>query len=417
MSGRPETIPPAAAAAVRSLPAAILALLGALSAFGPLTTDMYLPGLPSMARDLGVSPSTAQLTLSACLVGLAVGQLVAGPLSDARGRRRPLLAGLAAYVISSLLCAASPSIYPLLAMRFIQGIAGAAGIAIARAIVRDRSEGAAAARAYALLMVVTGLGPIVAPVAGGLLLHVTDWRGIFAVLAGIGLALLIAAAAWIPETLAPAARHQGGLATTRHAMGLLIGDRSYLGNVGAVALPFGALAAYIAASPFVLEHIHHLSPQSFSLVFATNGFGILIARQLGASGLRRIGPERVLRAGFAVQVVATSGVLICTVLAAGLAPLLVCLFFSVGPIGVITPMATALAMQDHPERAGSASGLMGFCQFAVGAIVAPVVGVAGSGSALPMAITMPAMSIGGAILLWRSRRAMAAATPAPAPAG
>ncbi len=376
---------------------------------------MYLPGLPSMARDLGVSASTVQLTLSGCLIGLAIGQLITGPLSDALGRKRPLLAGLAAYASASVLCALSPGIGLLVTLRFVQGLAGAAGIAIARAIVRDRSGGVAAARAYAVLMVVTGLGPIVAPVAGGLLLHVTDWRGIFVTLAAIGVLLLVLTAAMIPETLAVSARHQGGLRTTRAAIAVLLRDRRYLGATGALALSFGALMSYIAASPFVLEHIHRLSAQAFSIVFAVNGGAILIARQIGAGQVQRVGPERVLRTGIAVQVAGTCGVLIVTLAGAGLAPLLVCLFIAAGSVGMIAPMATALGMQDHAAQAGSASGVMGFAQFALGSAVAPLVGVAGPGSALPMAITMPSMSIAGALALWLSRRP--AGQPAPAAAG
>lgn len=243
----------------------MLVVLGALSAFGPLSTDMYLPGLPAMARDLGVSPSTAQLTLSGCLIGLAIGQLIAGPLSDALGRRKPLLLGLVAYVAASTLCAVSPGIAVLLAARFVQGLAGAAGIAIARAIVRDRFEGVAAARAYAMLMVVTGLGPIVAPIAGGLLLHVTDWRGIFVALAAIGALILVGAAVLIPETLSPQARHSGGLPTTRAAIGILLHDRRYVGHTLACALAFGTLMAYISASPSCSSRFTGYPPRASAL--------------------------------------------------------------------------------------------------------------------------------------------------------
>ena len=181
-----------------------MVLLGALSAFGPLSMDMYLPGLPSMARDLSAPAWAAQLTITTSMLGLAGGQLVAGPISDALGRRRPLLTGVAAYMVASLLCAVAPTIWLLLAFRLVQGIAGAAGIVIARAIVRDLHTGVAAARFFALLMLVGGLAPILAPLVGGALLHVTDWRGIFVVLAGIGAVLLLAAWAMLAETLPPA---------------------------------------------------------------------------------------------------------------------------------------------------------------------------------------------------------------------
>ncbi len=388
---------------IPGLPTGMLVVLGALSAFGPLSTDMYLPGLPSMARDLGVRPSVAQLTLSASLIGLAVGQIIAGPISDAHGRRRPLLLGLAAYAVASVLCSLAPSIVPLLVARFIQGLAGAAGIAIARAVIRDRAHGVAAARAYALLIVVTGLGPIVAPVAGGLLLHVTDWRGIFAVLALIGLGLLLCTAVLVPETLASDARHLGGLRTTRAAIRVLLSDRRYVAHTLAGSFAFGTLMAYIAASPFVLEHIHKLSAQAFSVVFAINGCGILVGRQIGAMRVGTVGPTRVMQEGLSCQLAGATGVLAFTLSSPRLVPLLVCLFVAVASVGAIMPMATALAMEDHPERAGSASGIFGFVQFLLGSSVAPLVGVAGPGSALPMAIVMPACSL-TALLALRSIR-------------
>ncbi len=377
----------------------MLWVLGALSAFGPLSTDMYLPGLPSVARDLGASPSLTQLTLSLSLIGLASGQLLAGPISDAVGRRRPLIIGLVAYVIASVGCAAAPSILPLLAMRLLQGLAGACGIVIARAVVRDRAQGVAAARAYAALMIVGGLGPIVAPIAGGLLLHVTDWRGIFIVLAMIGALLLAASLLLVPESLADAERNRGGLAGVLVAIGILRRDRRYVCHTAAGALAFGTLMAYIAASPFVLERIYGLSPGTFSLVFAANGCGILVARQVAASRLGNEEPATLMRQALAAQAVAALCILLVVVLGLGLGLLLVCLFVAVASIGVIMPMATALTMAEHPERAGSASGVFGFTQFTVGALIAPLVGIAGSASALPMAVTMVACSLLAALAL------------------
>jgi DHA1 family bicyclomycin/chloramphenicol resistance-like MFS transporter len=383
----------------------MLVILGALSAFGPLSTDMYLPGLPAMARDLALKPSVAQLTLSACFIGLAVGQMIAGPISDAIGRRRPLLVGLVAYTLASVACALAPSVLPLLAFRFIQGLAGASGIAIARAVVRDRAEGIAAARAYAALMIVTGLGPIVSPVAGGLLLHVVDWRGIFAALTVIGAVLLAGTVLFVPETLARESRTHGGLSSTRAAIGVLLRDRRYLGHTAAGSLSFGALMAYIAASPFVLERIHHLSAQTFSLVFAVNGAGILLGRQIGAARVGRSGPPAVMQSALLVQAAGGAGVLAFTLFDPLLAPLLICLFVAVASVGAIIPMATALAMDDHPERAGSASGFLGFVQFSIGSALAPIVGIAGPGSALPMAIAMPACSLAAIAALRASRAA------------
>lgn len=360
---------------------------------------MYLPGLPSMARDLGASTSVAQLTISLCLIGLGIGQLIAGPLSDAMGRRCPLLTGLVIYAIASLGCALSPTVAPLLAMRLLQGIAGGVGIVIARAVVRDRCDPDGAARAYTTLMIVGGLGPILAPVAGSLLLHVTDWRGIFVVLALIGTLLLLASIAIVAESLPRSARHGGGLTAVRHSMVILFSDRRFVGHTLAGAFAISTMMAYIAASPFVLENIHHVSPGAFSLVFAINGVGIMVGRQLAMRRLDRSTPATILRAGLSIQAGATLWILATVVIGLGLPALLIGFLLAVGCNGATMPMATALAMADHPERAGSASGLIGFAQFSLASCVAPLVGVGGGATAIPMAIVMPACSLGALLAL------------------
>jgi DHA1 family bicyclomycin/chloramphenicol resistance-like MFS transporter len=335
---------------------------------------------------------------------MGVGQLFAGPISDALGRRRPMLLGLGAYIIASGVCAAAPSIVPLLCMRFIQGLAGACGIAIGRAVIRDRCDGVAAARAYAALMLVGGLGPIVAPIAGGLLLHITDWRGIFVVLGLIGAVVLSLATVLVAESLPRERRDSGGLEGVRRSMTHLLRDRRYLGHTLCGALAFGTLMAYISASPFVLERIHGLSAQQFSLLFAANGTGILVARQISSARLANTPPGAILRLALTVQAAAAVALLVVVGLRLGLVPLLVCLFVAASSFGAVVPMATALAMSDHPARAGSASGIFGFTQFMVGSGVAPLVGVAGSLSALPLAIVMPVCSLGAALALRLARR-------------
>lgn len=373
----------------------LVVLLGALSAFGPLSMDMYLPGLPSMARDLSAPAWAAQLTITTSMLGLAGGQLVAGPMSDALGRRRPLLAGLAAYMAASLLCAMAPTIWLLLVFRLVQGMAGAAGIVIARAIVRDLHEGVAAARYFALLMLVGGLAPILAPLIGGELLHVTDWRGIFVVLAGIGAALLLAAWAMLGETLPVAMRHGGGLAATVRVFGGLLRDKPYMGYTLSAGLTFAAMATYISGSPFVLQDIHGVSPQVFSVVFATNAVGIMIASQTSRALVGRYGPRALLGAGVRIAVVGGVGVLVSVLAGLGLAGLLPSLFVMVSSVGVVLPNAAALALADHPRTAGSASALLGLTQFAAGALAAPLAGVGGSHTALPMAIVMAVLPLAG----------------------
>ena len=236
-------------------------ILGGLSAFGPLSMDMYLPGLPALTKDLGASASTGQLTLTGCMLGIAVGQLFTGPLSDTLGRRRPLLAGLVGYVLASLACAVAPSIWTLVALRFIQGTLGGAGVVIARAIVRDIFSGAEAARIFALLMAVMGVAPVFAPLVGGQALAVTSWRGIFVVLAAIGIPLLLATFVWLPETLAPERRRSGGLRVTLRTFGRLLTDRSFIVPAGSFGLAAAVLFAYIAGSSFVLEDIYAVSPR------------------------------------------------------------------------------------------------------------------------------------------------------------
>jgi DHA1 family bicyclomycin/chloramphenicol resistance-like MFS transporter len=382
-----------------SLSAWVFALLAALSAFGPLSMDMYLPGLPAMSADLGAPDWSAQATISVCMVGLAAGQLLAGPISDARGRRGPLLVGIAVYTLSSIGCALAPGIAVLLVLRLIQGLAGAVGIAIARAVVRDRNDDPTdAARAFTLLSMIMALAPVLAPSLGGAVLHVSDWRGVFVVLAVIGAFLLVSCWISMPETLPPERRHGGGLAQTRDALRTLRGDGRFVVLATSSALAFGAMGAYLAGSSFVLEDQHGFSPQLFAAVFGINGLGLIAAGQGGRMLVRRIGSEALLRVAQGVQLTGALLVLLSAVADLGLAPLLAGFFLVVSMTGIVVPNATTLAMLDHPGRAGSASGLLGVAMFASGAIVAPIAGVAG-GSALPMAIAMVAASAGAVAVL------------------
>jgi DHA1 family bicyclomycin/chloramphenicol resistance-like MFS transporter len=378
----------------------LVVLLGALSTFGPLSMDMYLPGLPAMARDLSAPAWAAQLTITTSMLGLAGGQLVAGPISDTLGRRRPLLAGLAAYMAASVLCALAPNVWMLLVLRLVQGCAGAAGIVIARAVVRDLHTGVEAARFFAMLMLVAGLAPILAPLVGGQLLHVTDWRGIFVVLAAIGAALLLAAWWLLAETVSERDRHGGGLVATIHVFGGLVRDRPFMGYVLSAGLTFAAMATYISGSPFVLQDIHGVSPQLFSLLFAINAGGIMLASQFSRKLVGRHGPRRLLDAGVAIGAAGGVGVLVSVVAGLGLAGLLPCLFVMVSSIGLVLPNSAALALADHPRTAGSASALLGLAQFAIGALAAPLAGVGGSHTALPMAIVMAVLPLAGLACLF-----------------
>src|SRR5262245_24632198 len=377
---------------------------------GPLSIDFYLPGLPELSDDLNASASQAQLTLTACLAGLALGQLLAGPLSDRLGRRRPLLVGLAGYTAASLACAFSPSVYALIVLRLAQGFAGAGAIVIARAVVRDLRSGAAAARLFSALMLVGGLAPMLAPILGGQLLQVMSWRGLFVGLAGAGVLLLLGTAFWLAETLPPALRHGGGWRDTTAVFHRLARDRIFVGYALVIGLSFAQMFAYIAGSPFVVQDVYGVSPQVYAVIFGVNALGIVACSQLNGLLVERVGPRRLLVTGLATG--AVGGLTLLAVALAGgigLAGILPCLFVVVSSIGLVLPNATALALSGYdPQVAGSASALLGVLQFAFGAVIAPLVGAAGVESAVPMAVMMATLGVCacGAFLL--TRRSVAA---------
>jgi DHA1 family bicyclomycin/chloramphenicol resistance-like MFS transporter len=387
--------------------ARLFVLLGGLTAFGPLSIDMYLPALPAIGRDLAASESMIQLTLTACLIGLAIGQVVAGPVSDALGRRRPLLIGVAGYVLVSLLCAAAPTAPILVALRLLQGLAGAAGIVIARAIVRDLYTGSGAARYFSRLILVMGLAPILAPVLGAQLLRFTSWHGIFLALALITALLWLGAARGLPETLPVERRRRGGLGDTVQTFRRLAADAQFVGYAVAGGLAFGAMFAYIAGSPFVLQGIYRVSPQTFSLIFGLNALGFVITSQINGTLVGRIPPARLLTAGVTVTAVAGLALLaVILVGGLGLAAVLPPLFVLVSSIGFVVPNAVALALSRHPEAAGTGSALLGVIQSGIGAAGAPLVGIAGITTALPMAAVIATSGVGAILarLLTSMRR-------------
>jgi DHA1 family bicyclomycin/chloramphenicol resistance-like MFS transporter len=387
--------------------ARLFVLLGGLTAFGPLSIDMYLPALPAIGRDLAASESVIQLTLTACLIGLAIGQVVAGPVSDALGRRRPLLIGVAAYVLTSLLCAVAPTAPILVALRLLQGLAGAAGIVIARAIVRDLYSGVAAARYFSRLILIFGIAPILAPVLGAQILRFTSWHGIFLALAVVTAVLWLGAARALPETLPVERRRSGSFGDTVQTFRRLAADTPFLGYAVSGGLGFGAMFAYIAGSPFVLQSIYHISPQTFSLIFGLNALGFVITSQINGSLVSRIPPARLLTAGVTVTAVAGLALLaVILVGGLGLAAVLPPLFVLVSSVGFVVPNAVALALSRHPEAAGTGSALLGVIQSGIGAAGAPLVGIAGIATALPMAAVIATSGVGAILarLLTSMRR-------------
>ena len=260
----------------KNLMIVLTVFLGMLAAMAPLSTDMYLPGLPAMMTDFGVVPSMIQLTLTASMAGMAAGQIIAGPVSDDAGRRKPLFLGMAVFSISSVACILSPTIWLLLLFRFIQGFAGGAGIVIARAIARDVCRGTALTRLFSMLMLVNGIAPILAPVIGGQILRFASWRGIFWLLVIIGLVLAVSALI-MPETLPVRKRIHGGPLAGIRSFGKLFRDKYFMGHCIMQCFAFAAFFGYISASSFVFQNIYDVTPQTFSLIFGINGIGLMIS--------------------------------------------------------------------------------------------------------------------------------------------
>jgi DHA1 family bicyclomycin/chloramphenicol resistance-like MFS transporter len=366
-------------------------VLGGLSAFGPLSIDMYLPALPRMADDLHAADTTVQLTLSAFIVGLALGQLVLGPLSDALGRRRPLLVGLVLYVVGSVLCAVSPDAWLLVAARGVQSLGAAAGIVIARATVRDLFSGTAMTKFFSTLMLVSGLAPILAPLIGGQLLNWTSWRGVFVVLTAFGALLLAVVVFFFPEP--SSSRSPARLGQVMRTYGRLALDRSFAGYALASGLLFASMFAYISGSSFALQGVYGLSPQAYSVVFGVNGVGIVLAGQLNGRLVGRVSERALLRSGLLLGVFGGAFVLLSAWARLPLPVLLVALFLLVSSIGLVMPNASSLALASHARSAGAASALLGVLQFVVGAVATPLVGLGGPGTAVPMAATMAGFAL------------------------
>ncbi len=385
----------------------LVLVLGALTAIGPLTIDTYLPALPQLSADLGATDSQAQLTITGLLIGMGLGQLVIGPLSDSLGRRKPLLIGLALHGAMSVLCALAPSITMLALTRTLQGIGGAAVAVVSMAIVRDLFSGVKAAQLLSRLMLVVGVAPVLAPSLGSALLGFTSWRGIFVVLAAAAVALLVLALVALPETLPSVRRSRVSLGGSLRAYGGLFHDRLFIVMVLVSGFSFATLFAYISGAPFLLQELYRLSPQQFGLAFSLNAFGLIAMTQLNPLLIKRISPVTVLVVAVTVSTVA-SGVLLATAVTGfgGLLGFMVPLWFVVASAGLSFPNAPAIALNRHGESAGSAAALLGSAQFVLGGLIAPLVGALADGTAVPMAAVVLATSAVGLLLLLTSRRSL-----------
>jgi len=361
--------------------------LGLLAALGPLCTDLYLPALPALAKDLSVPTATAQLSLTAGLIGLGGGQLIFGPMSDKYGRIRPLLISLVLLLIASVGCALAQNIHQLLLARLFEGLSGAGGAVLSRAIARDMYNGHDLTRFFALLMLVNGLAPIAAPVIGGALMALLSWRGLFMVIAAIAALLFVLAKMKLHETLPIERRSQGSIFSAWATLGQVVKHRSFMGFCLTQGFMMSGMFAYIGASPFVLQQIYGLSPQAFSFCFAANGLGLIIASQTSARLSSVWGEYRVLKGALTLAFVSSASLLSAGLSDAALPLVLVMLFFSVASNGAVGVVAASLAMQSQGHRAGSASAVLGVSMFTLGGISVPITGIGGT-SVLTMAATI-----------------------------
>jgi len=392
----------------RALPRLLPMLLLVLTVFGPISMDLYLPALPALTKELGAAVSIAQLTITACLIGLAVGQLIAGPLSDRFGRRGVLLVGVTAYIGVSVLCAVSPTIELLVVARLVQGLAGGVGIVIAQAAGRDIYQGGALIRFYGRLTVIGGFAAVVGPLLGGLLNTVVDWRGLFVFLAAVGAAILALTMRIFDETLPVERRTAGGVRAAMRDFRILLADRTFLGAVLSQGFLYAALFAYLAGATFVLQDIYGLSPQAYAAAFGLNSAGFMVCGFLAGRSAERWSVPGTLVIGICVAATGAIGLLVAGLSVAPLWVVIVSLFLLASGVAATSPPATTLALAGYPQFAGTASSLLGMVRFGFGGVAAPIVGIAGATVILPLGlVTVTAVVLAGTafLLLGRPHRA------------
>lgn len=387
--------------------AGIILLFGGLWTLGSFSTDLFLPAMPRAAEALDASDSAVALSVTTFLIGLGLGQLIAGPVSDGRGRRPTLLAGLVVFTAAAFVCIVAPTVEVLVWTRFVQGMAASFGLAIPNAMVTDYARDRQAARLYSWILIIGGTAPLVASLGGAQMLRLLGWRGPFVALAAISVAVLAAVALWLPESLPRERRVRGGLRTTVGTMTRLTRDGRFLGYTFTGALVYMAFFAYLGGSSFVLQQVYGVSPTTYSLLFALNGLGMLAAGQANHRLLARRSPRSLLTAGLVAFAVSAAAVLVSALTGVfGIWGLAVPFFVIVAAMGVILPDLTALALSLHPDVAGTASAYFGGLRLGLGALAMPLIGVGGAVTAmsvgLPMAVSAAAAL---ALFLVTARRA------------
>jgi DHA1 family bicyclomycin/chloramphenicol resistance-like MFS transporter len=387
-------------------------VLGLLTAIGPSAIDMYLPALPAIGRALGADAHAVQASLMAFFVATGAGQLVAGPLSDMFGRKRPMYVGLAVFVLASIGCALAPGIGALIAFRFLQGLGACACMVTPRAVVRDLHTGTEAARLMSLLILVYSVSPIFAPLVGSLVAEAAGWRAVFWVIGALAALAVAMVALLLPETRPPAARAQSSLRGAMAGYGVLLRDRHFLAIAFMASLTLSGFFVYVANSSFVMSTHFGVSPRAYALLFALNAVSMIMASQLNARLAARFGIRRVLRTAVIVQAGVAAVLLALTLAGVDRLGVLVALLMVVyGLNGVIVPSAFVVAMEGHAARAGTASALLGTLNFAGGAVVVALVSPFADGTPLPMVAGIAGCSFAVLVLALRALRVAPAAAP------
>ena len=367
----------------------LLVVLAVIAAVGPLATDMYLPAFTDIAADLGSHPSSVQLTLTTFMLGLGIGQLFLGPLSDRWGRRRVLILALAVFAASSIAMTFTPNVEIFIALRTVQGLSGAAGIVLTRAVIADTEKGAAAVRAFSLLAMMVAIAPLVAPLAGGVISEHWGWRGVLAVVAAVTVLMFALACLFVHESLPADQRQVGGIGRTFANFARLIRDRNFVLLMIVVSMGFGTLLAYISASPFVAQVMLGMSPTQFSLAFAAGALSMVAANLLNARAAGRVRPIRMLLLGSALVLGAAVAMTVFTATGALSAAVFIpSAFVLSGGVALVMANTSAIALGRADFARGSGSALLGAAQFLGGSVVSPIVGAWGEHTALPMALTM-----------------------------
>lgn len=368
-------------------------MLAAFSALGPFTIDMYLPAFPQMMQFFGTNASVIQVSLTACVLGLGLGQIVMGILSDVHGRRKPLLFGMILYFLASLGCAFAPNIAIFITLRFIQGFAASAGIVISRAIVRDTYSGGELAKFFSLLMTIGNVAPLLAPLAGSTVISYSTWVGVFIFLGLLGL-LLTTITTWNLKESLPVERRASSefRGLLRNFKSLLV-NRTFMGYALAPGIMFAGVFAYISATPFIYQKLYGVSPGVFSILFALNGVSLILGSQITRRLTGRMTERRILLIGLTLALITSTAVLIAVLTHGALLTLVIPLFLLVASIGVTAPIFSALAMESQGHIAGSASALLGVIPLLLGSVTSPLVGVAGEYSALPLGIIIVTTSL------------------------